>query len=65
LSYNTLNSRCLGVLHTFVGLLSDSGVPVEEIARLSGHATTRTTELAKRRKDNARAQPLAYQDRAW
>jgi integrase len=29
--------------HTFVSLISDSGVPVEEIARLAGHANSRTT----------------------
>ena len=34
--------------HTFVSLMSDSGVPVEEIARLAGHTTTRTTELVYR-----------------
>jgi len=34
--------------HTFVSLMSDSGVPVEEIARLAGHATTRTTEIVYR-----------------
>jgi integrase len=34
--------------HTFVSLLSDSGVPVEEIARLAGHASSRTTELVYR-----------------
>lgn len=34
--------------HTFVSLMSDSGVPVEEIARLAGHASSRTTELVYR-----------------
>jgi integrase len=34
--------------HTFVSLMPDSGVPVEEIARLAGHATSRTTELVYR-----------------
>jgi integrase len=34
--------------HTFVSLMSDSGVPVEEIARLAGHANSRTTELVYR-----------------
>jgi integrase len=28
--------------------MSDSGVPVEEIARLAGHATSRTTEVVYR-----------------
>jgi integrase len=30
--------------HTFVSIMSESGVPVEEIARLAGHSNTRTTE---------------------
>jgi integrase len=34
--------------HTFVSLMSDSGVPVEEIARLAGYATSRTTEIVYR-----------------
>jgi integrase len=34
--------------HTFVSLMSDSGVPVEEIARLAGHTSSRTTELVYR-----------------
>jgi integrase len=34
--------------HTFVSLMSDSGVPVEEIARLAGHASSRTTEIVYR-----------------
>lgn len=34
--------------HTFVSLMSDSGVPVEEIARLAGHVNSRTTELVYR-----------------
>ena len=34
--------------HTFVSLMSDSGVPVEDIARLAGHANSRTTELVYR-----------------
>lgn len=34
--------------HTFVSLMSDSGVPVEEIARLAGHANSRITELVYR-----------------
>jgi integrase len=29
--------------HSFVSLMSSSGVPVEEIARLAGHSNTRTT----------------------
>jgi hypothetical protein len=36
------------VRHTFVSLMSDSGVAVEEIARLASHATSRTTEIVHR-----------------
>jgi integrase len=35
--------------HTFVSLLSAAGTPVEEIARLAGHSSTRTTEVIYRR----------------
>jgi integrase len=35
--------------HSFVSLISSSGVPVEEIARLAGHSNTRTTEVVYRR----------------
>jgi integrase len=34
---------------SFVSLLSHRGVSIEEIARLAGHATTRTTEIVYRR----------------
>ena len=34
---------------SFVSLMSQSGVPVEEIARLVGHTSTRTTEVVYRR----------------
>ena len=34
---------------TFVSLMSHQGVSIEEIARLVGHATTRTTEVVYRR----------------
>jgi integrase len=34
---------------TFVSLTSHQGVSIEEIARLAGHATTRTTEIVYRR----------------
>lgn len=34
--------------HSFVSLMSDSGVPVEEIARLARHTSTRTTEIVYR-----------------
>lgn len=35
--------------HSFVSLMSSSGVPVEDIARLAGHSNTRTTEVVYRR----------------
>jgi integrase len=35
--------------HTFVSIMSEQGVPVEEIARLVGHSTTATTESVYRR----------------
>ena len=35
--------------HSFVSLMSVSGVPVEEIAHLAGHANSRTTEVVYRR----------------
>lgn len=35
--------------HSFVSLMSSSGVPVEEIARLDGHSSSRTTEVVYRR----------------
>jgi integrase len=35
--------------HSFVSLMSSTGVPVEEIARLVGHTSTRTTEVVYRR----------------
>jgi len=35
--------------HTFVSLLSATGTPVEEIARLAGHSSTLTTEVIYRR----------------
>src|SRR5215218_2353036 len=34
--------------HSFVSLLSDSGVPLEEISRLVGHRSTAVTELVYR-----------------
>ena len=34
---------------TFVSIMSAGGVPVEEIARLTGHRQTSTTELVYRR----------------
>jgi integrase len=35
--------------HSFVSLLSDGGVPVEEISRLVGHKSTVVTELVYRK----------------
>lgn len=35
--------------HTFVSIMSEQGVPVEEIARLVGHSTTATTETVYRK----------------
>jgi integrase len=35
--------------HTFVSITSEAGVPIEEIAALAGHSTTRTTELVYRK----------------
>ena len=34
---------------SFVSMMSYQGVPVEEIARLAGHASSRTTEVIYRR----------------
>jgi integrase len=34
---------------SFVSMMSYRGVPVEEIARLAGHASSRTTEVIYRR----------------
>ena len=34
--------------HTFVSLLSDSGVPIEQIADAVGHSSTCTTEVVYR-----------------
>ena len=34
--------------HSFVSLLSDAGVPAEEISRLVGHSGTSVTELVYR-----------------
>ena len=34
--------------HSFVSLLSDAGLPIEEISRLVGHSGTSVTELVYR-----------------
>ena len=38
-----------GAATSFVSMMSYQGVPVEEIARLAGHASSRTTEVIYRR----------------
>lgn len=38
--------------HSFVSLISDSGVPLEEISRLVGHSSTAVTELVYRNKSD-------------
>ena len=43
------NWKPLELRLSFVSLMSDSGVPVEEIARLVGHTSTRITEVVYRR----------------
>ena len=35
--------------HSFVSLLSDNGIPLEEISRLIGHSSTAVTELVYRK----------------
>jgi site-specific recombinase XerD len=35
--------------HSFVSLMSDAGIPLEQIARLVGHTGTTTTELVYRK----------------
>ncbi|MGW0806032.1 tyrosine-type recombinase/integrase, partial [Nonomuraea sp. NPDC002799] len=35
--------------HSFVSLLSDQGIPLEEISRLVGHSSTAVTELVYRK----------------
>ncbi len=41
--------RPLELRHSFVSLLSDQGVPIEEISRLVGHKSTSVTELIYRK----------------
>jgi site-specific recombinase XerD len=43
------NWKPLELRTSFVSLMSGSGVPVEEIARLAGQTSTRTTEVVYRR----------------
>ena len=35
--------------HSFVSLLSSSGIPIEDISHLVGHTSTRVTELVYRK----------------
>lgn len=35
--------------HSFVSLLSDAGLPIEQISRLVGHSGTSTTEVVYRK----------------
>jgi len=37
------------IRHSFVSLLSDAGVPIEQISRLVGHSGTTTTETIYRK----------------
>ena len=48
LSGRPLFGRCRAGRTTFVSLMSHQGVAIEEIARLVGHASTRTTEIVYR-----------------
>jgi len=52
---------------SFVSMMSYQGVPVEEIARLAGHASSRTTEVIYRAHPSARIPGgSAYQaDTGW
>ncbi|MGH3376870.1 MAG: tyrosine-type recombinase/integrase, partial [Actinoallomurus sp.] len=55
---------------SFVSLLSDNKVPLEDIARLVGHSSTSTTETVYRKQirpvliEGAGAMDLIFQDRA-
>lgn len=56
--------------HSFVSLLSDNGVPLEDIARLVGHSGTSTTETVYRKQirpvliEGASAMDLIFKDQA-
>ena len=56
--------------HSFVSLLSDNGVPLEDIARLVGHSGTSTTETVYRKQirpvliEGAGARDLIFKDQA-
>jgi integrase len=48
--------------HSLVSVLSDAGVPVEEISRLVGHTGTTVTELVYRHQLKPAIQSSAYTD---
>ncbi|GLY36422.1 hypothetical protein Amsp01_024460 [Amycolatopsis sp. NBRC 101858] len=54
--------------HSFVSLLSDSGLTIEEISRLVGHSDTKVTELVYRHQlrpviqDGAKAMDAIFPD---
>ncbi len=56
--------------HSFVSLLSESGVPIEEVSRLVGHSGTHVTELVYRKQlrpviqTGARAMDALFADQA-
>ena len=45
--------------HTFVSVLSASGMPIEQVALLAGHSVTSTTETVYRRQITEAAMPGA------
>ena len=46
--YGTADWRPRGLRHSFVSLLSDSGIPIGEISRVAGHNSTAVTEQVYR-----------------
>ena len=48
-SRSTTRNHCQSMKWHESGLMSHQGVSIEEIARLAGHASTRTTEVVYRR----------------
>ncbi len=44
--------------HSFVSLLSDNGIPLEEISRLVGHSSTAVTEAVYRKQIRPVLQPV-------
>ena len=49
--------------HSFVSLLSSSGMPIEDISQLVGHASTRVTEKVYRQGTSAGSHPRRKADR--